>query len=165
MSNEREILSWDGFGEASRDLARVIADSNYDADMILAIARGGLFLAGALGYALSVKNTYTMNVEFYTDVDERLDMPMILPPVPDFVDVRDAKILIVDDVADTGHTLKLVKEFCQGRVAESRIVALYEKPHSVIHCDYVWKRTDKWINFPWSDKEPVVKKHGAARDA
>ena len=165
MSNEREILSWDGFGEASRDLAQSIADSGYDADMILAIARGGLFLAGALGYALSVKNTYTMNVEFYTDVDERLDMPMILPPVPDFVSVRGAKILIVDDVADTGHTLKLVKEFCEGRVAESRVVALYEKPQSVVRCDYVWKRTDRWINFPWSDKEPVVKKQGSARDA
>jgi hypoxanthine phosphoribosyltransferase len=92
-------------------------------------------------------------------------MPMILPPVPDFVDVSDARILIVDDVADTGHTLKLVKEFCEGRVAESRIAALYEKPHSVIHCDYVWKRTDMWINFPWSDKEPIVKRAGAARDA
>ena len=80
MSDQREILTWDGFGEASRDIARDIAKSGYDPDMILAIARGGLFLAGALGYALSVKNTYTMNVEFYTDVDERLDMPMILPP-------------------------------------------------------------------------------------
>ena len=165
VSAEREILTWDGFGEASRDIARDIAKSGYDPDMILAIARGGLFLAGALGYALSVKNTYTMNVEFYTDVDERLDMPMILPPVPDFVDVRDAKILIVDDVADTGHTLKLVQEFCEGRVAESRVAALYEKPHSVVHCDYVWKRTDMWINFPWSDKEPIVKRAGAAKDA
>lgn len=112
-----------------------------------------------------MKNTYTMNVEFYTDVDERLDMPMILPPVPDFVDVRDAKILIVDDVADTGHTLKLVQEFCEGRVAESRVAALYEKPHSVVRCDYVWKRTDLWINFPWSDKEPIVKRAGSAKDA
>jgi hypoxanthine phosphoribosyltransferase len=50
-------------------------------------------------------------------------------------------------------------------VAESRIAALYEKPHSVVHCDYVWKRTDMWINFPWSDKEPIVKRAGAARDA
>lgn len=165
MSNEREILTWDGFGEASREIARDVAKSGYEPDMILAIARGGLFLAGALGYALSVKNTYTMNVEFYTDVDERLDMPMILPPVPDFVDVSDAKILIVDDVADTGHTLKLVKEFCKGRVAESRIAALYEKPKSVITCDYVWKRTDMWINFPWSDKEPVAKRAWSVRDA
>lgn len=165
VSAEREILTWVSFGEASRDIARDIAKSGYDPDMILAIARGGLFLAGALGYALSVKNTYTMNVEFYTDVDERLDVPMILPPVPDFVDVRDAKILIVDDVADTGHTLKLVQEFCEGRVAESRVAALYEKPQSVVHCDYVWKRTDMWINFPWSDKEPVVKRAGSAKDA
>ena len=28
---------------------------------------------------------------------------------------------------------------------------LYEKPHSVVQCDYVWRRTDLWINFPWSD--------------
>ena len=47
-----------------------------------------------------------MNVEFYTGVDERLEVPRILPPAPDFVDVSDAKILIVDDVADTGHTLR-----------------------------------------------------------
>lgn len=165
MSDQREILTWEGFGDASRQVAMDIAKSGYEPDMILAIARGGLFLAGALGYALSVKNTYTMNVEFYTDVDKRLDMPMILPPVPDFVDVSESKILIVDDVADTGHTLKLVKEFCNGRVAESRVVALYEKSHSVVQCDYVWKKTDLWINFPWSDKEPVVKKKGAARDA
>ena len=44
------------------------------------IARGGLLVAGAVGYALGVKNTFTMNVEFYTGVDERLDMPMLLPP-------------------------------------------------------------------------------------
>jgi len=165
VSDEREILTWEGFGVASQELALRVAQSGYEADMILAIARGGLFLAGALGYSLAVKNTYTMNVEFYTGVDERLPMPMILPPVPNFIDVKDAKILIVDDVADTGHTLKLVKEFCEGRVAESRIVALYEKTHSLVKCDYVWKHTDQWINFPWSDKEPVVKKAGMVLDA
>ena len=57
-----------------------------------AIARGGLLVAGALSYALGVKNTFTMNVEFYTGIDERLDMPMLLPPVPDLVDfARDAR--------------------------------------------------------------------------
>ena len=52
---------------------------------------------GALGYGLGVKNVYTMNVEFYTGVDERLDMPMILPPVPDLVDFADFKVLVADD--------------------------------------------------------------------
>lgn len=112
--------------------------------------------AGALGYALSVKNTYTLNVEFYTGIDERLPMPIMLPPVPSLVDVSGARILVVDDVADTGRTLKLVNDFCEGKVAGSKIAVLYEKPHSEVKCDFVWRYTDKWVNFPWSDKDPVV---------
>ncbi|MCX6530292.1 MAG: phosphoribosyltransferase, partial [Actinobacteria bacterium] len=57
MSQQREILTWEGFGVASHDLALKIAASGFEPDMILAIARGGLFLAGALGYSLAVKNT------------------------------------------------------------------------------------------------------------
>ncbi len=165
MSEEREILGWEQFGEASRDLAKMVADDGYEPEMILSIARGGLCIGGALGYALAVKNTYTMNVEFYTGVDERLEVPRILPPAPDFVDLGQAKLLIVDDVADTGHTLKSVHDFCAGKVGEVRTAVIYEKSHSVVQCDYVWKRTDLWINFPWSDKPPVVEREGIVADA
>jgi hypoxanthine phosphoribosyltransferase len=165
LTAEREILSWELFGEASRELAQVVADDGYDPEMILSIARGGLLVGAALGYALGVKNVYTMNVEFYTGVDERLDVPRILPPAPDFVDLDDARILIADDVADTGLTLRSVQEFCAGKVGEVRIAVLYEKPSSLVESDYVWRRTDRWINFPWSDKEPVVPRVGAVRDA
>ena len=68
-----------------------------------------------------------MNVEFYTGVDERLPVPMILPPVPELVDLHDARMLIADDVADTGQTLALVKGFCAGQVGEVRTAVLYEK--------------------------------------
>ncbi len=165
MSDEREILTWETFGEASRALAMSIVDDGYEPDMILSIARGGLLIGGALGYALAIKNVYSMNVEFYTGVDERLEVPRILPPAPDFVDLGHARILIADDVADTGHTLRSVHEFCEGQVAEVRSAVLYEKPHSVVRCDYVWQRTDLWINFPWSDKDPVIAREGAVRDA
>jgi len=90
---------------------------------------------------------------------------LILPPAPDFVDVSDARILIVDDVADTGHTLRSVQEFCAGKVAEVRTGVLYEKSHSLVKCDYIWKRTDLWINFPWSDKDPVAKREWSVADA
>ena len=165
MSEEREILTWELFGEASRTLAHMVADDGFDPDMILSIARGGLLIGGALGYALSVKNVYTMNVEYYTGVDERLEVPRILPPAPDFVDLQDARILIADDVADTGHTLESVQEFCAGKVGEVRIAVLYEKPHTVVPCDYVWRRTDRWIDFPWSVQEPMVVRAHAVRDA
>ena len=164
MSEQREILSWDLFGTAVRELATMVA-ADYRPDMVLSIARGGLLIGGGLGYALGIKNTYTMNVEFYTGVDERLEVPRILPPAPDFVDLHDAKILIADDVADTGHTLRSVEEFCSGKVGEVRSAVIYEKPHSVVKCDYVWRRTDRWINFPWSDKPPVTQAQDAVLDA
>ncbi len=167
MADGREVLTWEQFGAASRELAQQVADDGYEPEIILAIARGGLLIAGALGYALSVKNLYTMNVEYYTGVDERLEVPMILPPTPELIDVERARVLIADDVADTGHTLALVKEFCTGKVAEVRSAVLYEKPRSVVRCEYVWRHTDLWVNFPWSDKAPIAAPAGvsAVKDA
>ncbi|MTE14209.1 phosphoribosyltransferase [Nocardia aurantiaca] len=163
--SDREELSWDRFGDASRDLAQVIADDGFEPDLILSIARGGLFVAGALGYALDVKNLHVMNVEFYTGVDQRLDMPVMLPPVPSAVDLTGATVLVADDVADTGKTLKLVRDFCSDHVAEVRCAVIYQKPHSEVDCEYVWKRTDKWINFPWSVLPPVTERQAHVLDA
>ncbi|MEM9561875.1 MAG: phosphoribosyltransferase [Actinomycetota bacterium] len=158
---EREIMTWEGYGVAVRELAQMVADSGFRPDLILAIARGGLFPAGSLGYALAVKNLYVMNLEFYSGVDERLDVPVMLPPYLDKFDLTDARILVVDDVADTGHTLKAVHEFCQEVVAESQTAVLYEKPHSLVKCDFVWRRTSQWINFPWSTEPPIIDGQGA----
>jgi hypoxanthine phosphoribosyltransferase len=156
VDDPRELMTWDDLGQGSRDLAQLIYDDGYRPDMVLAIARGGMLVAAALGYALGVKNTFTMNVEFYTGIDSRLEMPMILPPVPDLVDFHETRVLIADDVADTGATLALVKEFCEGKVAEVRCAVLYEKPRSSVQCEYVWRRTDRWITFPWSAQDPVA---------
>src|SRR6266478_3614299 len=135
-------MSWQDLGDGARDLAEQIYRDGYRPDIVLAIARGGLLVAGALGYALGVKNTFTMNVEFYTGIDERLPMPVLLPPVPDLVEAHEQRVLIADDVADTGATLALVKGFCEGKVAEVRCAVLYEKPRSTVKCEYVWRRTD-----------------------
>ncbi|MFG1796060.1 phosphoribosyltransferase [Nocardia sp. NPDC049149] len=162
---DREVLTWELFGSASRELATTIADDGFEPDLILSIARGGLFVAGALGYALDVKNLHVMNVEFYTGIDQRLDMPVMLPPVPQAVDLAGATVLVADDVADTGATLKLVRDFCEHHVAEVRCAVIYQKPRSEVDCEYVWKRTDRWINFPWSTEPPVVQRQMQVLDA
>jgi hypothetical protein len=148
-------MSWHDLGEGSRELAEQVYCDGYRPDIVLSIARGGLLVGGAIAYALDVKNTFTMNVEFYTGVDERLEMPMLLPPVPDLIDFKETRVLIADDVADTGATLALVKDFCEGKVAEVRCAVLYEKQRSTVSCEYVWRRTDRWIDFPWSAQAPV----------
>ncbi|MFF2550106.1 phosphoribosyltransferase [Nocardia sp. NPDC058058] len=163
--SDREELDWELFGIAGRELAQEIADDGFEPDLILSIARGGLFVAGSLGYALDVKNLHVMNVEFYTGVDQRLDLPVMLPPVPSVVDLTGAKVLVADDVADTGATLKLVRDFCQDHVAEVRCAVIYQKPRSEVECEYVWKHTDRWINFPWSVQPPVVQREVRVLDA
>jgi hypoxanthine phosphoribosyltransferase len=143
-------MTWQDLGAAVEDLAQQIRGAGFAPDAVLALARGGLPLAGAVAYALGVKNMATLNVEFYTGVDERLDEPLLLPPIPDLAVLRAERLLVVDDVADTGRTLALARDFCAGHVSEVRTAALYEKPQSVVRCDFVWRRTDRWINFPWS---------------
>jgi hypoxanthine phosphoribosyltransferase len=155
MAIEQLRMEWDELGSGTRALADQVAADGFEPDIILGISRGGLLVAGALAYALGVKNTFTMSVEFYTGVDERLDMPMILPPIPHLVDLHESRVLIADDVADTGQTLVLVKDFLEGKVADVKIAVLYEKPRSVVQCEYVWSRTDRWIVFPWSADDPV----------
>ncbi len=154
---ERERMTWADLGAGSRELAEQIAADGYEPGLILGIARGGLLTAGALSYALDVKNTFTMNVEFYTGIDERLPVPMLLPPVPHLVDLQDERVLVADDVADTGQTLALVQQFLAGKVREVRIAVLYEKPRSIVSSDYVWRKTDRWIDFPWSAEPPVAR--------
>lgn len=152
---EREVLTYELFGTAVRDLATTIVESGFEPDILLAIARGGLGLAMGLGYALDVKNLSAVNVEFYTGVDERLDVPIMLPPTPDAIDLSGLKVLIADDVADTGKTLEHVRAYCADHVAEVRIAVIYQKPWTVVPPDYAWRKTDKWVDFPWSSQPPV----------
>lgn len=151
-----EILTWADFGGASRALAAAVARSGYEPDLVLSIARGGLPIGGALAYALDVKNCAAINVEFYTGVGERMDVPVVLPPTPPLVDLAGLRILLADDVADSGETLALVSDLVRPHVAELRSAVLYKKPWSVVGPDYFWEATDRWIAFPWSAEPPVT---------
>src|SRR5580704_3523054 len=146
--DDLEVLTWSLYAEGAKALARTVVADGYRPDLILAIARGGLLVAGSMSYALRVKNLHVMNVEYYTGVNERLDFPVILPPPLNLIDLAAAQILVVDDVADTGHTLALVRDFCRPQVAQVRCAVLYQKPQSVVDCEYIWRRTSRWIDFP-----------------
>ena len=65
MSDARENLSYERFGVAVRELAQSIVDDGYEPDIVLSIARGGVFVAGGLAYALDCKNLHLVNVEYF----------------------------------------------------------------------------------------------------
>ncbi|QIK83980.1 phosphoribosyltransferase [Sanguibacter sp. HDW7] len=154
-SPEREILTWEAFGVASRELAQQVYDSGFRPDVVVAIARGGLVPGGAVAYALGTKGVGTLNVEFYTDIGQTLEDPRVLPPLMDTSDLPGAHVLVVDDVADSGRTLALVMEILAAKGAEARSAVLFTKPRSIVRPDYSWKDTDLWITFPWS-AQPAI---------
>lgn len=163
-SPAREVLTWDAFGVATRELAEKVVASGFLPDVVVAIARGGLLPGGAVAYALGTKGVGTLNVEFYTDIGETLPDPRVLPPLMDTSELPGSKVLVVDDVADSGRTLKLVMEIMEAKGVEARSAVLYSKPQSIVTPDYSWKDTDLWITFPWSALPPVEGAHAAARE-
>lgn len=152
----REHLTWNEFGDATRDLARAVLADGFRPEVVVAIARGGLLPAGAVAYGLGVKSCGALNVEFYTGVGEVLDAPTVLPPELDLEFLGGHRVLLVDDVADSGRTLALAVQLLRDRGAEVRSATIYTKPGSVVTPDYSWRETDRWIDFPWSWKGTVV---------
>ncbi len=154
---DAEVLTWAGFGEAIRELATTIVDDGFTPDIVIAIARGGMVPGGAMTYALGIKLADCINVEFYTDVHATLPDPVLLAPMLDTDAIRGKRLLVVDDVVDSGRTLALVLKLLRGFGADVRSAVLYGKPTTVINPNYVWRHTDKWIVFPWSAQPPVVR--------
>lgn len=138
---EREVLTWETFGDASRDLTKKIVGDGFVPDIVIAIARGGLIPAGAISYAMGVEET--------------LPDPVVLEPLLDTDAIVGKKLLVVDDVADSGRTLALVIDLLKAHTADVRSAVIYTKPRTIVQPDYSWRETDKWINFPWSTL-PVI---------
>lgn len=162
VRHEREHLSWDGFGAATRDLARRILADGFVPEVVVAIARGGLLPAGAVAYGLGVKSCGALNVEFYTGIGEVLDAPTVLPPELDLEFLVGRRVLLVDDVADSGRTLALAVELLREQGADVRSATIYTKPGSIAMPDYSWRETSLWIDFPWSWKGSVVEEDALA---
>ena len=160
---DRENLTWEAFGGGSRNLSEQIVESGWFPDLIVGVARGGLIPAGAIGYAIGVKAMGAINVEFYTDIGQTLEEPIILSPQLDTDSLKGKKVLVVDDVADSGKTLDLVVNLLKETADEVRSAVIYTKPKTIFEPDFSWKKTDQWINFAWSVL-PVITADGSFKE-
>ena len=136
-------------------MARAVIRDGFTPEVVVAIARGGLLPGGAMAYALGAKNCGALNVEFYTGIGEVLDAPEVLPPALDISYLSGRRVLLVDDVADSGRTLALAVELLRSAGADVRSATIFTKPRSIALPDYSWKETSLWIDFPWSWKGTV----------
>ena len=158
---EFEVPTWDEIYEMLLRLAEKIQRDDFHPDLIIGVCRGGWPPARVMSDLLGNPKLANISVEFYVDVAETKNKPVVTQSVT--APVKGKKILILDDVADTGKTLKLVKEHLFDRGAEEvKIATIYYKPWSIVVPDYYEKETKRWIVFPWERKETVrnlMRKH------
>jgi len=146
------ILSWDEVYDLCMRLARKIRESGFSPDVIVGIARGGWIPARVLSDLLDNPNVMSMRIQFYVDIGKTGKKPTIIQPLDD--SVRDKAVLIVDDVADTGSSLRLAVEHAKDLGArEVRSATLHYKPTSSIVPDYYVEETSDWIVYPHERRE------------
>ena len=153
---EFKFLSWNQVYRLLLKLAEAVRKSGFESDVIVGVSRGGLIPARIMSDLLETPKLANVTAEFYVNVAETKREPSITQPVS--LPVKDEKVLVVDDVADTGESLKLVNLHLKNQGAsEIRIATIYYKPWSVIVPHYYEKETRCWIVFPWERKETVRK--------
>lgn len=153
---EFKIPSWDQIYSLLLKLAEAVRNSMFEPDVIVGVSRGGWIPARVMSDLLETPKLANVTAEFYVGVAETKGEPRITQPVS--LPVKDKKVLVVDDVADTGESLKLVNSHLKNHGAsEIKIATIYCKPWSVIVPHYYIKETRCWIIFPWELKETVRK--------
>ncbi len=151
-----EIPSWEQIYELLLNLAKRVRENGFEPDVIVGVSRGGWPPARVISDLLENPRLANVTAEFYVGVAETKRKPIITQPVS--ISVRGKKVLVVDDVADTGESLRLVRAHLAERGATKvKIATIYHKPWSVLIPDYYEKETSSWIVFPWERKEAVKK--------
>lgn len=152
-----DLVSWDESCNLARILAGKIKQSGFKPDLIIAIGRGGYIPARLVSDYLLHEMLTSIKIEHWGEAARKKEQVLIRFPLA--VDVRDQTVLIVDDVTDTGDTLRTATEYVnRSDPAEIRTGVLQHKYTSKFEPDYFSEFISewKWIIYPWAVHEDLV---------
>ena len=140
------FYSYDEFAVDAKKMAKQIKDE-FDPEVILAVARGGLTLGHSLAVALENRNLFTLNSIHYEDTN-KLDTIQIFN-VPDLS--KYTKILLVDDIIDSGESMVEIKRELLKRYPnlEIKIATVFYKQKALLLPEYKVKEAHDWVEFFW----------------
>lgn len=139
---DKLYINWQEFHQDTKALAEKIR-AHGKFDKIIAISRGGLIPAGILAYELDIRNSQAINISSYDGENRRAEDQI---EVSADIGAVDAATLIVDDLSDTGSTIRLLRR----SFPNARYVTVYAKPKGKADVDiFARELPDKWLVFPW----------------
>jgi len=154
MTNPREYVAprWDEIYSMLLNLAGRIKESGFQPDLIVGVSRGGWIPGRILSDLLGNAHTANVKIEFYVGIGQTARKPVVTQAISE--EIRNKRVLVVDDVADTGESMLVALEHVRERGAgEIKTVTIYHKPHSKFKPDFFEETTGHWIVFPWERLE------------
>lgn len=151
-----DLISWSEVQRLCQRLAVMIRESNYHPDIIVAIGRGGYIPARLLCDHLNIMALTGIKIEHYLSGASRLEQAILRYPL--CTDIKDQKVLVVDDVNDSGDTLELAVSYLQTfHPREIRTAVMHHKIISNVDVDYLAKKIIKWrwLIYPWAITEDI----------
>lgn len=149
------VQNWQQVFDDTYYLFEKIRDSGFIPDLIVGIARGGWIPARLIADFLHLKQTANMKVEAYQMIGDDNVEAKITQSIS--ANITGKKVLVVDDVADSGATLQSVLEGLNEKDPEIiKTAMLYYKPRSSVTPDYYVHQTNAWVVFAWSLYEAMA---------
>lgn len=149
------IISWQDVEHDVLHIIEKMRQDDFEPDVIISIARSGLIPASMIAYVLGNKQLYVIKVDFSKvqkdgQDQELYDKPRITQELTK--DIAGLKVLVVDEMAVSGSTLKLVKNYLEFKnPAEARYAVLYKQPWSEFNPDYAGREIKEWPIYPWKE--------------
>ena len=147
--SEKMTKTYYSYQEFKEDLKTLTKKIDQEFDVIMPIARGGLSMALMLGEYYDIREVYAINTIGYNDT-QKLDTVKVFN-IPDLQKAK--KVLIVDDIVDSGDTLvevlKVLKEQYPNVLFYT--ASLFYKKSAKIAPTWYVKEAKEWIEFFWSE--------------
>jgi hypoxanthine phosphoribosyltransferase len=150
-----ELMSWDLFENLSKKVAERIKESGYQPDFMVGLARGGWVLSRVLCDYLGVKDLVSLKVEHWGVTATPDGKAQIKYPFD--IDLSGRRVLVVDDITDTGESMMIAAEYVQSKnPAQIKTSALRHIEGSKFKPDFYgdiikWR----WVVFPWNYVEDM----------
>jgi hypoxanthine phosphoribosyltransferase len=152
---QRVSVTWSDVERLVGTLLRALPG---DYDNLLVITRGGMVPACLISERTGIRNILCAAVVLYDDVDRTLAEPAFVQ-FPEDRHVRGRRILVVDDVWDSGSTIVAVRERLRKAGARVQTCVLHYKPGRSRYRgdgpDFYAETTDDWVVYPWDPVNPL----------
>ncbi len=149
-----QYYSWHQLGDDIFSLAQKLLKSDQEFDRVIALAKGGVTFARSLLDFLNVPNYSSIQIEFYTGINQTATTPVITQSLP--TSIQGERVLVFDDLVDSGETMKLAKEYFGYHGAKTVTTAtLLRKTWTKFPVDFCVRESNAWVIFPNETRETI----------